>query len=133
MRRKLFNHYADTLPKMLVGWRMGTDLNTLAALPDGVVQIDVLRGEARSEGKPVELWIAGELQAWLAQSLIENGLAEDVFDAAVLKASITKTVGKGVELRWSIHTELRSGPDVYRSELTDVHRWSGSPGHANPG
>jgi hypothetical protein len=51
---------------MLVGWRMGEDLEVLADLSDGTLHIDVLSGSVKhSINGDINLHIAGELRAWL--------------------------------------------------------------------
>ena len=107
---------------------MGSDFEALARLPDGEIEFDLRRGRASFEGVPLELWVAGELKAWLEWRLEELGLAADVFDSAVMLAALRKEGQRVVVLRWDIRTELRSGPDVYRSRRTDVHRWHRAAG-----
>ena len=66
MKLKALQGVANTLPEMLVGWRMSEDLDRLADLPNGVLRIDVLREVAvHSKAGPVELHIVLELSAWL--------------------------------------------------------------------
>ena len=46
MRRKILQHYANTVCHMFVGWRMGNDLETLSELPSGKIKVDLLNGSA---------------------------------------------------------------------------------------
>lgn len=47
MARKVLQDVANTLCQMVVGWRMGDDLEKIADLPDGTIVFDVLLREAR--------------------------------------------------------------------------------------
>jgi hypothetical protein len=61
---------------MFVGWRMAEDLEILAELPDGTLEIDVLTETVRhSSGSPPRLHVAGELAAWLGNRLGEARLS----------------------------------------------------------
>jgi len=75
MKLKALREVANTLPAMLVGWRMTEDLDRLADLPDGVLRIDVLREvAAHSKAGPVELHVVQELSAWLRARLTALGI-----------------------------------------------------------
>jgi hypothetical protein len=77
MARKVFQDFVNTLPHMLVGWRMTEDLERITELPDGVLTIDVLKGTTtHSAAGDLTLYIAGELQAWLAGRMAEAGIPE---------------------------------------------------------
>jgi hypothetical protein len=60
---------------MFVGWRLGDDYEVLAALPDGTLLLDLLAESARhSSGINLNLWITGELSAWLKHRLEVHGV-----------------------------------------------------------
>jgi hypothetical protein len=57
-------------------WRDGSDLETLARLPDGLVAIDAVTGEARHRTSgPIALRLADALKAGLADRLARKGIA----------------------------------------------------------
>jgi len=70
MKRKTLQDVANTLPDMLVGWRMAEDLDRLSDLPDGTLRIDLLRETAEHSGAgPITLHVVAELTAWLRDRL----------------------------------------------------------------
>ena len=74
---------------MVVGWRMGADVETIANLPDGTLVFDVLTGNARhSSGVEPTLWVSGELQAWLKARLQALRVPEEEISAATLEVGV---------------------------------------------
>ncbi|HEX5049999.1 MAG TPA: hypothetical protein VFX89_22995, partial [Gammaproteobacteria bacterium] len=70
MRRKVLQDVANTLCHMLVGWRMGGDLEVLSELPDGVLSFDVIGGSVtHNQSGALSLHVATELSAWLKHRL----------------------------------------------------------------
>jgi hypothetical protein len=75
MKRKILQDFANTLCAMFVGWRLGDDYEVLAALPDGTLLLELLGESAfHSSGINVNLWITGELSAWLKHRLEVHGI-----------------------------------------------------------
>jgi len=84
--RSILQDVANTLPHMIMSERMGhTDLETLAELSDGSLQVDRLTCEARhSAGDIVSLQIVHDLAAWM-----ENRLgSHDQIDADLAGAKL---------------------------------------------
>jgi hypothetical protein len=79
VQRGILKHYAHVLPQIFCGrilWGPGTDgevsddWRALAAWREGQLTIDMMRGTCIRDRRSVEtLWVAGELQAWLASEL----------------------------------------------------------------
>ena len=126
MRRKFFQDLANTLPEMLMGWRMGEDLAAILDLADSIIHFDLIEGRATCGDSAIDLWVAGELATWLRDTLEKRGVP-NAFDEAVLRADVRKEGLGVVSLIWEIESELRSGQDVYRGRARDVHRWHMGP------
>ena len=129
MARKVFQDFANTLPHMLVGWRMTEDLERIAELPDGVLTIDVLKGTTtHSAVGDLTLYIAGELQAWLARRMAESGIPADLLDLAQVIADIrTDRIATDrkriVAFDFDCKATLVSGTRTYRGTLVEKHAW----------
>jgi hypothetical protein len=127
MRRKVLQDIANTLCQMGVGWRMGDDWERIASMPDGSLEFDLLAGHVThsSEGK-VELWVAGELRAWLQHRLEAEGI--DL--AKILRASLTTGYRtdrirtdrkKIVSFDFECRSELRTDERAYEGKLVERH------------
>jgi hypothetical protein len=129
MARKVFQDFANTLPRMLVGWRMFDDLEALAKLPDGTLTIDVLAGRASHTGTTqISLKVAGAMHAWLQSSLAERGIAPDALDRVLVVARIrTDRIPTDrkhiVSFDFQCESSLTSGSRTYRGSLADKHVW----------
>ena len=129
MPRKVFQDFANTLPQMLVGWRMGEDLETLANLPDGTLSIDVLSGTASHSAVPqLSLHVAKEMQAWLESRMAAFGIPSEALDAAVVIAHIrTDRVATDrkriVSFDFDCESTLTSGLRKYVGVLAEKHVW----------
>ena len=89
MRRKILQDYANTLCPMLVGWRMGEDLEAIADFSDGELSINVLEGTAvHSQAGSIELGITKELQAWFLDRLKVSNIPPEEIKLATVKAGI---------------------------------------------
>ena len=129
MGLKRINHYVEVLPKMLVGWRMGEDLETLSELPNGVLCINLLDGAvSHSIAGELELYISNELSVWFRSEAIK----ENIELSTLLKASLTvavdtdkvKTIKKRVVLfNFDCTAHIATVNKVYESRLTEVTRW----------
>ncbi len=129
MRRKILQDYANTLCAMLVGWRMGEDLEVIADLPDGELLVNVLNGVAtHSLAGVIELGVAKELQAWFFNRLKVSNIPSEVIKLATVKAGIKtdriatnrkKIVSFDFTLQSAIETDERS----YLGKLKEVHSW----------
>ena len=129
MPRKVFQDFANTLTQMLVGWRMGDDLETLANLPDGTLSIDVLSATAsHSAVSQLSLHVAKEMQAWLESRMVAFGIPTEALDVAVVIAHIrTDRVATDrkriVAFEFNCESTLTSGPRTYVGALAEKHVW----------
>jgi hypothetical protein len=114
---------------MAIGWRMTEDLETLADLPDGSIDIDLRNGSAtHSTAGQINLWIAKEMQAWLKQRFAADHISEQQISRAELrlnsKTDRIKTDRKRiVSFDWECHSLIATDQKTYESHLTEVHRW----------
>jgi hypothetical protein len=122
MRRKVLKNIADTLCQMVVGWRMGDDYERLASMPDGTLVFNLLDGTvAHSSQGPVDLWISGELSAWLTHRLrVERIDASKLFKGVLEVAYKTDRIRTDKKRVVSFDFECRS------TILTDEVQYEGS-------
>lgn len=129
MGRKRFNHYADVVCRMFMGWRMQEDLEALAQLPDGSITVDLLAGTAsHSSAGAIPLHIAKEIQAWLAHESQKDGIKlSPVEDAKLFVAVKTDTVKtnrkKIVCFSFDCRSEFRLLDRTYVANVSETHRW----------
>jgi hypothetical protein len=133
MGRKVLQDVANTLPQMLVGWRMGDDMEALAALPDGTLDIDVLAGTAvHTVASLPELRIVGELHAWLKDRLEKEGiLREQLTDAHLVAAICTERIATDRKRIISFHfactCTIATKDRAYVGQLAEKHQWHSRP------
>ncbi len=138
MRRKVIQNYADVLCHMAIGWRMGEDLETLAELPDGTIEINILTGRAmHSRAGDLSLRIASEMQAWLKQRLSADRIPEDAIVRAVITLGtrtdrIRTDKKRVVSFDWQCHSLLATDEKTYESKLAEAHTWHSRVQHAQP-
>lgn len=129
MRRKIIQDFANTICQMLVGWRMGDDLEALAGLPDGTLLVDVLAGTASHDiAGNIQLRVAGELQPWLSHRLSINRVPAHSIASATVAAEIRTdrldtNRARIVSFDFSVHSAISTDESSYTSELQEVHRW----------
>ena len=129
MRRKIIQDLANTLCQMLVGWRMGEDLEVLAELPDGILSINVLAGTASHDAAGmISIHIAGELQAWLSHRLSISQIPIQAISAADVVAKVcTDRLATNrkriVSFDFSVRSVISTDECSYTGQLHEVHRW----------
>jgi len=129
VNRKIFQDFANTLCHMLVGWRMGDDLEILASLPDGTLTVDVLSGVAVHDiSGAVELHISKELQAWLNFRLTQLQIPTSAIQSALVTANIRTdripTIRKSVvSFDFAIHSIINTSDRSYTGKLIEQHHW----------
>ena len=129
MRRKVLQDHANTFCQMLVGWRMGDDLDALAELPDGILSVNVLTGQAvHSVTGALHLGIAGELKAWFGNRLETCGIPTAEIRAAEVSATIgTERIPtnhkKIVSFDFSVKSRIETSDAEYSGELQEMHHW----------
>lgn len=120
MRRKILQDLANTLCQMVVGWRMGEDIERIASLPDGTLSLDLLNGAAsHSSGTTPELWIVGELEAWLRGRLASADIDPSQLIAATLTVQHKKEGSRTSQKRHIAFFECQS------LLVTDERRYEG--------
>ena len=108
---------------------MAQDLETLADLPDGNIEIDLLRGiAAHSTVGQIDLWIAKEMQAWLENRLEADRIPKNqISEAHVCLCSNTDRIktdkSRIVSFDWECHSLIATDEKTYESQLKLAHRW----------
>jgi hypothetical protein len=129
MRRKALQDVANTVCAMLVGWRMGQDLEILAELPDGTLEFDLIEQTAtHSVVGPVRLHIAAEIGAWLIWRLKDLAIPVDALRTARLRAQIrTDRIATNrkriVSFDWTCESEISTDEKRYLGRLVEKHIW----------
>jgi len=129
VRRKILQDYANTLCAMLVGWRMGDDLEVMADLPDGELSVNVLKGVAtHSLVGVIELGVAKELQAWFFNRLKVSNIPPEEIKLATLKAGIkTDRIAtnrkKIISFDFTLQSAIETNERSYLGRLKEVHSW----------
>ncbi len=129
MRRKVLQDIANTLCDMLVGWRMGDDLEVLSALPDGTLRFDVLNARvSHSVAGELKLQVADELAAWFEHRLKELKIDRAAVLGAELVADFAtdriKTNRKRiVSFDWKCYSRVTTDEKVYEGQLKEKHKW----------
>ncbi|RNF85413.1 hypothetical protein EER27_06555 [Lysobacter psychrotolerans] len=114
---------------MLVGWRMGDDLEVLAVLPDGTLSIDALSGSASHDiAGDLQLYVAGELASWLAHRLSVHQIPLQAIAAATVTAKIRTDLlptarGRIVCFDFFVQSAIVTGERSYIGKLHEVNRW----------
>jgi hypothetical protein len=129
MRRKFLQDIANTLCQMLVGWRMGDDLETFAQLPDGTLEVDCLKGTAHhSVSGPVSMLVASELTAWLGHRLEVHRFPSAELRTATVTARIrTDRIATNrkrvVSFDFAVESRVATTSHEYLGALTETHAW----------
>jgi hypothetical protein len=129
VRRKVLQDLANALCDMLVGWRMGEDLERIAALPDGALEFDLIANQAaHTVAGPIDLWMCGELSTWLRSRFVELKLPFDSLQTATLRADfrtdrIATNRKKIISFDWECRSRLVTDEKEYVGQLTDKHVW----------
>jgi len=114
---------------MFMGWRMQADLETLAKLPDGVLELNLLEGTAVHNGAgSLNLYIAKEIQTWLQQESIKDGVDLSQVNEATLvvdiKTDLVKTNKKKViYFSFNCISKLATDEKTYSANVAETHKW----------
>ncbi len=129
MRRKILQHYADMVCHMFVGWRMSPDLETLSDLPSGIIDVDLLRGNAIHDkvGK-IDLYVSKEIQAWLFKQLKDEKIEIDHIELARLSVEmdtdkIATDKKRVVCFNWKCSSQIKTDEKTYSGSLVEEHKW----------
>ena len=141
MRRKRFQHHADTLCHMFCGWQLHADWAALTRLKSGEIRIDALTGTSHVAGvdgaAQAELVMGRVLQSWLAEDCASNAIPIDTITEAMLVVTVTteETAEQTTSMRFAdptpphvqcqlrCHSRVVSGDDVYESQYVDHEEW----------
>lgn len=129
MARKVLQDLANTLCQMVVGWRMGDDVEKIANLPDGKIVFDVLSGKAtHSSGVDPDLWVSGELQAWFQARLKALNIQDKEVEAAKLEVAFKtdriKTTRKTlVSFDFECQSSVVTADKRYEGRLVEKHSY----------
>ena len=129
MRRKRINHYADVVCRMFMGWRMADDLETLAALPDGRIHLDLLTGSAEhNEAGSLSMYIADEIQAWLRHECEKDGVDYSALKSAELwvdidTSKIATNKKRIVCFDFDATSKLATDEAEYSASVSESHKW----------
>lgn len=129
MARKVLQDLANTLCQMVVGWRMGDDVEKIANLPDGTIEFDVLSGSAKhSSGAVPDLWVSGELQAWFRARLATLKIKSEEVQAAKLEVAVKtdrlKTSRKTlVSFDFECKSSVVTADKRYEGKLVEKHTY----------
>jgi hypothetical protein len=132
MKFKRLKHAPDVFCKMFCGWRLYNDYPQLAKLGDGLVYIDLLKGESRHNGQIIQLAVAEELRQWFRKDLERYLLPADRISKAALKAELRITQvsrllrPKTFRLEVVCEGEVTIQQRTYKSKLTDRKEWAGT-------
>jgi len=129
MRRKILQDHANVFCQMLVGWRMGGDLERLHALGSGHLSIDVLTGACtHNEGVVSELHVALELNAWFLERLAQHSIPVQAISHASVDADLSvseepRQRGTCALLAWECQSIIRTDDASYVGQLSEEHKW----------
>lgn len=137
MGHKILKDHAHTICQMFVGWRMTQDLEMFATIPEGLLTINVLRGECTHESLgPIATYIAGEISAWFRHRLTAHEIEQTEILQAVLTVQLnripqTSKRHRGVTFDWRCDGLIRTFGREYRSQLHETHTWipAATPNH----
>ena len=131
MQRGILKHYAHVLPRIFVEritWgphsdgRTPDDLIALDSWGAGHLTIDMIQGTCLRDRRNVEsLWVAGELQGWLARELGKQvdppsdltAILEVEFTAAVDRSTTIWSARAGFDCTATLASNGRSYVDHY--------------------
>lgn len=129
MARKVLQDVANTLCQMVVGWRMGDDVEKIADLPNGTIVFDVLLGEARhSSGAAPNLRVSDELRAWFRARLSGLNIAPAEVEAARLEVAfktdrIKTTRQTLVSFDFECRSSVVTAEKIYEGRLVEKHSY----------
>ena len=120
---------ARFLVHLAAGWRDWEDLETLARLPDGTIDIDILAGAARHDRSgPIPLRLAAELRQALEARWARKGVDPGAVEAAglVLRAdtgAVRTDRNRIVHFDFDLEAWLRANARELRASRREAHVW----------
>jgi hypothetical protein len=129
LRRKALQELANALCPMSVGARISPDLSILADLPDGTIEVDLLRATAHhSTAGPIDLHLPGELSSWLQERLASLSIPREAIRTARVSATyqtdrLPTNRDKIVSFDWRCNSALATDEKEYQGSLLESHTW----------
>ena len=108
---------------------MGDDLEALAALPDGRIHLDLLAGSASHDKTgPLDIRVAGEIQAWLRQECEKDGIDYSALQSADLwvdvdTSKIATNRKRIVCFDFNATSKLTTDEAEYSAQVSESHKW----------
>jgi hypothetical protein len=130
MKLKRLKHAPDVFCKIFCGWRLYSDYPQLARAGNGLVYIDVLKGESRHDGQIIQLVVAEELRLWFNEDLKRYSVPLESIRTAWLKAELRVTEvsrllrPKSYPFDIVCEAEVTTRERIYKSRLTDREEWA---------
>lgn len=124
MKLKRLKHQSYILCHMFCGWQLYADWEKLAALGDGVLEIDVLKETCKFNRQDIpRLSIAGAIHSWLLQDLETNKIPLESIEEAKLTVQLRVGFTRARTLNYN-HDFLLEGVlvgngKVFRTKLED--------------
>ncbi len=129
MRRKRIQEFANNLCPMFAGWRINEDLEILANLPDGKLDIDLLGGKAQhSSSGPLDLHISKELECWLKEQLKSANISLSTIKSAALSVQfrtdrVATDRNRIILFEFVIESSIATDEMTYSDTLKEACRW----------
>jgi hypothetical protein len=129
MLEKDLTQAAKALAHFAARWRDWDDLETLAGLPDGAIEIDVLQAEARHAATgAVRLRLPEALRADLFERLARKGIDPAAVRAAGLSlrmdtAAIRTDRARIVHFDFGLEARVDAGEGERRASQREEHVW----------
>jgi hypothetical protein len=129
MQNGEYDRLAAYLAHIAAGWRDWGDLETLARLPDGLVSIDILAGEARhGTAGAIALRLTAALREALAERLARKGIAEGTISAAALglrmdTGAVRTDRARIVHFDFGIEAKVDAERREHRASRREDHVW----------
>ena len=128
MRNKRFKHHVDTFCKIFCGWQICNDVNSLVALGNGELKIDILTGSCTfNKLKTKKLFIAKALESWFVEDINKHNIStKDISEATLTVQLIVKPPESGsrfCNFGFDCTGSIVSNSDVYTNNFKDYQKY----------
>jgi hypothetical protein len=129
LRRALCNDLVNALADMFVHWLTPSDLEVIAGLPDGKIDVDVLARQATHTAVgPIDLGVSRTLRTWLDSRLADHGLLVSSLSAAGVSAEyrsdrIPTNRDKIVSFDWNCQGHIAVQNLQFIGRMVENHKW----------
>jgi len=134
MRRKVIQHFANTLCQRVIDLPEGNDIATFARYCSGGYRVDFLTGICTHNGKPVNSLMACEVyKKWLIEQSQEHGVPFGELESIIMDINVnvqaqTKTqYGQRRALahfQFDCRSEIRTDEKTYVGRMCGEKTWS---------